>query len=77
VLVKSDIIYVDQIDVIVCGEYLWGGRSLHPVVKRGGGSSMTVGGCMAVSGVGNLHLIGGIMNKHVCKHCLRSSDSQC
>jgi hypothetical protein len=39
-------------------------ENLHPAVKRGGGSMM-VWGCTAVSGVGNLHFIEGIVNKHV------------
>lgn len=40
------------------------GKNLRKTVKHGGGSVM-VWGCMAASGVGNLHFIDGIMNKHV------------
>ena len=39
-------------------------KNLCPAVKHGDGSMM-VWGCMAVSGVGSLHFIEGVVNKHV------------
>jgi hypothetical protein len=44
------------------GEELRENNFLLPI-KYGCGS-VTVWGCMEASGVGNLHLLGGIMNKH-------------
>lgn len=48
------------------------GKNLRKTVKHGGGSVM-VWGCMAASGVGNLHFIDGVMNKHVYLTILRQN----
>jgi hypothetical protein len=65
---KAYIIYLVQMGVIMCGEYTWksfflggGGGNVCPTVKHDVGSVM-VWGCMAESGVGNLHFIKGIMS---------------
>lgn len=47
-------------------------QNLLPTVKHGGGSVM-VWGCMAASGVGNLHFIEGIMDKHLYVDILRQN----
>ncbi|GFV54195.1 transposable element Tcb1 transposase [Trichonephila clavipes] len=39
-------------------------KNLRPTIKYGGGTQI-VWGCMASSGVGNLHFIDSIMNKYV------------
>jgi hypothetical protein len=45
-------------------------NNFHLPVKYGGGS-VTVWGCMEASGVENLHLLEGIMNKHFYVNVLR------
>jgi hypothetical protein len=62
--------------------YVWGipgeasrAKRLRPAIQHGG--SVIVWGCMAASGVGNLHFVGGSMNRHVvCKHSSKTSESQ-
>ena len=55
-------------DIIMCGENP-GKNFLLPVKYVGG--SVTVWGCMESSWVENLHLLEGIMNKHVFVKILR------
>ena len=40
------------------------------------GVSVKVWGCMEASGVVNLHLLEGIMNKHLCERSSRIPESQ-
>ena len=65
-LLKENLMYLDWTDVIVWTGYLgknFGGEYLRPTVKHVGGS-VIVWGCMAASGVRNLHFVEGGMNKH-------------
>ncbi|GFW34529.1 transposable element Tcb1 transposase [Trichonephila clavipes] len=45
-------------------------KNLRPAIKYGGGNQI-VWGCMASSGVKNLHFIDGIMNKYIYLYILK------
>ncbi|VVC33255.1 Hypothetical protein CINCED_3A007839 [Cinara cedri] len=47
-------------------------KNLQLTVKYGGGSVM-VWGCMSAQGVGNLHIIDGIMNQYIYLNILKTN----
>ena len=66
-LTEANIIYLVKMDIIMCGKNLgkkFVKKNLYSKVKHVG-ASVRLWGYVAASGVGNLHFIKGIMNKHV------------